>query len=232
MSIFLIEVITIAITFISLLFLVINTIALIFKTITEVRHLHKINLDIKNISFFKGKGIRFPYINESNIITNVRLKKEDIIYIATSSRKKPLYFYLEKENSKDDVSNTNKEKYSIVEEIYNKKKKQYVYAIVILAISASIYCCMDIFFNFDFHFEILLFFYALIGLIAILNVLVSYRIKKGYYGTNYEESKEILYYMTEDKDKNNINPGKRIFNDIDVYNKVREQIPEDGELQY
>lgn len=124
-------------------------------------------------------------------------------------------------------------KYSIVEEMYNKKRRRYQYAVVFLSISAGIYSCMGIFLNFNFQVEVLLLLFVLIGLIAILNSLVSYRIKKGYYGTNYGESKEILYYLKTDKNRNDKNSGKKIFNDIDAYNKASDQISEvNGEPQY
>lgn len=50
------------------------------------------------------------------------------------------------------------------------------------------------------------------GLIAFYNILIIYRSRKGYYGTNYDEAKEILYFIKQNN--NDINKGKKIFNDF------------------
>lgn len=56
----------------------------------------------------------------------------------------------------------------------------------------------------------------LVGLACLLvlyNILIIYRYEKGYYGTNYEEAKELLYYIKKTKNNHNDSNGKKIFNE-------------------
>lgn len=121
---------------------------------------------------------------------------------------------------------------SIVEEVLYKKKKQYYNALCAIVFSANVYCYGDIFFHINAKTEILLFLYVIMGFIIVSGLLVSYRIKKGYYGTNYEEGKELLFYLIKNSDKNNKDSGKKIFNKP-ADNKENVNLPAmEGELQY
>lgn len=128
---------------------------------------------------------------------------------------------------------SNKKPKSIVDEIYNKKQKQFDYALLSLGWGMLFYCIINKAFHTDIKIEIIIFLGGLIGLIIILRILVSYRIEKGYYGMNYEECKELIHYLMENKDKDDIDKGKKIFNEIEECNGVgQEVIAGVGELQY
>lgn len=121
---------------------------------------------------------------------------------------------------------------SIVEEIYTKKIGQYNKSSSIICICIVIYYFLNIFFSTDIKIEVIIFLYALIGFTIISKVIIGYRIKKGYYGKNYEEGKEILSYLTIDKDKNDKNSGKKIYNEINQCNKAEKRVSVEGEPQY
>jgi len=122
---------------------------------------------------------------------------------------------------------------SIVDEIYNKKKQQIDWALLPAIIITHLYCAISVIYYPDIKIEILIILDVLIGLIIMSKLLLFYRIKKGYYGMNYEECKELIYYLMNDKDKNDINRGKKIFNEIEDYNKVGQEVTAVvGELQY
>ena len=115
-------------------------------------------------------------------------------------------------------------KNSIVEEIYCKKIKQYTHAMNAIGVCILIYCINIKLFSTEIKMELLIFLFVLFGLTIILRILISYRIKKGYYGSNYEEGKEMLYYLLVDQD-NNKNSVKKIFNKMEECNNLEEKLP-------
>lgn len=135
--------------------------------------------------------------------------------------------------TKGEYSYPNKMQYSIVEELYNKKTKQYNYAVIPLLFGAILYCFIDIFFDMNTNMELMIFLDIFICFVLISRGLIVYRIKHGYYGTNYEEAKELLYYLIQDNDNNDKNIGKKLFTEIDNYNVEKSVEPvTNGELQY
>ena len=117
-----------------------------------------------------------------------------------------------------------KEQDSIIEELLNKKKKTYNNAIKLIFIAALIYCIINIIFDRNIKMEIIMFLYIFVVLIIISQLLIRYRIKKGYFGTNYEEAREIFIYLMENNNKGDKNSGKKIFNEIDK-NKAKDIVP-------
>lgn len=50
---------------------------------------------------------------------------------------------------------------------------------------------------------------------------------------NYEECRELMKYLLNDVDKNDIDKGKKVFNEADDYGKAKEKDPAIvGEPQY
>lgn len=122
---------------------------------------------------------------------------------------------------------------SYVKEIYNKKKKQYKKSSIIIVICIMTYFLKNMIFHTEIKVGMLIFLYGLFALITIGRLLAYYRIERGFYGANYEESKEILHYLLEDQDKNNKISGKKIFNEIEDRNKSEEKLPVlGGKLEY
>ena len=122
---------------------------------------------------------------------------------------------------------------SIIDELYTKKKRKINYALIVGFIGIVFYYCANIIFNTDIKIEIIIFLYGSFILVLISKVLVSYRIKKGYYGMNFDECKELMLYLMNDIDKNDIDKGKRIFNETDDCSNVKERETEIvGEPQY
>lgn len=168
---------------------------------------------INYIKAFIKKSQRFQYIIPRARMASISirvLKKEQV---KLQEKNKELYSFIDDAQKYEKIN-------SIVEDIYFKKIGQYNKASLIICISIVIYF-LNVFFTKNIKIEVLIFLDALICFIIILKLLISHRIEKEYYGTNYEESKEILYYITADSDKNDKNSGKKIFDDIDAYNKVK-----------
>lgn len=113
---------------------------------------------------------------------------------------------------------------SVIEELFIKKKKTYNHAIKLMFIAALLYCIINIIFDINIKNEVIILLDIVVVLMIISQLLISYRIKKGYFGTNYDEAKEILIYLIENNDKNDKNSGKKIFNEIDE-NKAKDIVP-------
>lgn len=188
---------------------------------------------IKIFDFFGDIIFNTSYaVSLISVIISVLLRV-GIMKISKEKSKMRLFIikYIFKFYDNDSENNTNKS--IIVEEIYEKKKKIYNRALSAILLCILIYCIKNILFNTEINMAFLIFLYVLVGLIMISRILISYRISKGYYGTNYEESKEILYYLLEDKDKNDKNSGKKIFNEIEERNNLEEKLPvSGGNLEY
>lgn len=55
-----------------------------------------------------------------------------------------------------------------------------------------------------------------IWLVLVNQILLNYRNKKGYYGTNYDEAKEIIYFIKKSSsDDINKFGGKKILNEVE-----------------
>ncbi len=67
--------------------------------------------------------------------------------------------------------------------------------------------------NFNSVFILCLFVNILTCIITIYLYLINYRNKLGYFGNNYDEAKELLYFIKMIKDDSDINKGKKIFNE-------------------
>lgn len=181
---------------------------------------------------FRSKFFR-RITDESYLITRKMLKKmlKDELFVEKKIKKKQI-IYIDKKGNVKKVSDSYKKQISIVEEMYYKNIEQYNRASIIICASIIVYYCINIFFTNDIKIEVLILLYVLFIFIAILRFLSGYRIKRGFYGTNYAEGKEILYYLAQNSDKNDNNTGKRIFNEVVAQNEIGAKIPANGEPQY
>lgn len=68
----------------------------------------------------------------------------------------------------------------------------------------------------DVHYIIFALLTVLVWLIVICQILLIYRNEKGYYGTNYDEAKEIIYFiMKSSNDDINTHGGKKFLNEME-----------------
>lgn len=142
-------------------------------------------------------------------------------------------YYDDEQATIDEPFYLNKEQKSTVDKIYDKKKKQFNKALLALFLGMLIYYFIHILFDAGIKIGVFIILGVSIVLIITLRLLVSYRVKKGYYGMNYEECKELIYFLMDNKDNNNIDNGKKIFNEIeDCYKAGQEATVVAGELQY
>lgn len=194
------------------------------------------------LSIFQEKILRILRNRRQIKISRRKYRMRNEVYkhflaIIYDERTKILKHKKEMDNVTKILKKTNKnlDKYqnSIVDDIYRKKKRKMNYALIVEFVGIAFYFCINIILNTDIKFEILFFLYGSFMLILLLKVLVSYRIKKGYYGMNYGECKELMKYLLNDVDKNDIDKGKKVFNDTNDYEKVKEKDPAIvGEPQY
>lgn len=125
------------------------------------------------------------------------------------------------------------EKNSIIDEMYKKRNERFNYVLFLTLVSIELYIGTNEIFSTDIQMEVLYFLCVLTILVIILKRLLFYRIKKGYYGMNYEECRELMKYLLNDVDKNDIDKGKKVFNEADDYGKAKEKDPAIvGEPQY
>lgn len=121
---------------------------------------------------------------------------------------------------------------SVIDDLLYKKRKKYKHAIKLVFVTALIYCITNIIFNNNIRIEVIIFLDIFAVLIIISQLLINYRIKKGYFGTNYTEAKEVLYFLKVNNNKNN-KTGKKILNEIYNTNKIPQStLAEKGNLQY
>lgn len=103
-----------------------------------------------------------------------------------------------------------------VSEIYIIEKIRECNYIIILMFCVSFLYYLLYFFkilNFNSVFILCLFVNILTCIITIYLYLINYRNKLGYFGNNYDEAKELLYFIKMIKDDSDINKGKKIFNE-------------------
>lgn len=120
-------------------------------------------------------------------------------------------------NRNDDFEKIN---INICHEIYNYKMYKIMSSLIfILPLSMYIYRLQDYLASNKFNNEIIkkLFIFwitFLLVLTYLYRVILKYRIKRGYFGANYQEAKEILYYIKNSNDNNRHN-GKKIFDETE-----------------
>lgn len=122
---------------------------------------------------------------------------------------------------------------SIIDKLYKKNNRMINHAIAANFLGIVIYYFTNIVLGTDIEVEIIMLLYGSTILVLILKALIYYRVKKGYYGMNYDECKELIQYLMNDIDKNDIDKGKKIFNETNDYKKARGKNPSIiGETQY
>lgn len=109
---------------------------------------------------------------------------------------------------------------TICNELFSEKvniSKKVLNRFSLLIFIYFIYC---IIFDLKIHKIVLSFvlFYCILILLDL--ILIDYRIEKGYFGTNYIEAKEILYYIKKSNKKNS-QTGKKIFKEIKSMDNVK-----------
>lgn len=138
---------------------------------------------------------------------SIKIKKHRKLYKEFNKRIKAEAIIIKKSDKKN----------SIVDNFILDKKKEFNRSFKILLISALINCYAYIIFDYKIKIGVLILLCTLILFNIILQLVVSYRINKGYYGTNYAEARELLIFLIENNDKNDKNSGMRIFDELDVY---------------
>lgn len=96
---------------------------------------------------------------------------------------------------------------SLVEFYLEKIKEQSRLSSIVLAMSVGIYLLVCAVIDSPIQAEIVIFPLMLIAVIQARLVLIAYRIRSGFYGTNYYEAKEIISFM-HDPDNNGGTPPK------------------------
>lgn len=211
---------------------IVYIIGMLLRIMTQIKHMYetkklinKLELEIQKNT---APGFKMKLQRISDVILQGQEKKVRNIIILS----RILEIVLEEKENVEKESYLSKKQRSIVEEIYYKNIEKYNRASIIIYMSIIIYYCINIFFSNNIKIEVVILLYVFWALTLILRFLIGYRVKRGYYGTNYGESKEILYYLAENRDKNDKNSGKKIFNEIDVPDNAGAKIPAKGELQY
>lgn len=108
----------------------------------------------------------------------------------------------------------NKIKPNVVKDLLSKKIRSCFCALILNIGCLLVFFAINSWSTINIKTEVIICLCSLIFCMLIFNLLTIYRISKGYYGTNYEEAKELIYLFKEDSNKNGKNTGKKIFNDI------------------
>lgn len=133
-------------------------------------------------------------------------------FLLTFSNKDHMYvtFY-----TLDEINDTICKKKSVSEIYIIEKIRDYNYIMIMLFSVSFLYYLLYFFkiLNFNSVFILCLFVNILTWIITIYLYLINYRNKLGYFGNNYDEAKELLYFIKLIKDDSDINKGKKIFNE-------------------
>lgn len=104
-----------------------------------------------------------------------------------------------------------KKQNTFVEDFYRKQKKQSLQSLFAILVYLLSYYTFSIIYKIEIQKNILIYIYIYSLLILFSKLVLYFRIKSGYYGTNYEEARELLYFLIN-INKNDLNSGKKIFN--------------------
>lgn len=131
------------------------------------------------------------------------------------------------------VHENNEIKQNVVENLLSKKIKRNNFALILLSVCFLAYRATGSLSIVEMKNEVAICLSLFIFCVLIFNLLIRYRISKSYYGTNYEEAKELIYLFKEDSDKNGKNTGKKLFTDINDQVNAKEIVPvPDSQWQY
>lgn len=109
----------------------------------------------------------------------------------------------------------------IIDDYYKERNDQLNVSLAVISFGVVSYWVPHLILNKEPQMEVLFFLCTCAFLVCIAKFLIYFRIKNDYYGTNYEEAKELLYYLMKSNDKNNRNSGKKIFNEEKKYTDLR-----------
>ncbi len=122
----------------------------------------------------------------------------------------------------------NKESKTFEESILETKTKNNCITIIGIMLAVLIYNSLYFIFGINLKTEIFLVLTIMICMIVLHQTVITYRIKRGVYGSNYGEAKELLYYIKEySKNNKDINKGKKIFNEVNEC-----QLEKSGQVEY
>ena len=98
----------------------------------------------------------------------------------------------------------------IFEAFLDKQYKKNTIALIGILLFFVVYVVINVILNKEIKSFIPIFLAVMSVVITLNQSFTAYRVKKQYFGTCYDEAKEILYFVKESKDKNPTN-GKFIF---------------------
>lgn len=106
----------------------------------------------------------------------------------------------------------NKANIDIITTFLDKQFDKNTIAVTGISIFIPIYILIHILLSKEMNYTIPVFLIIVAVMIVINQSLTIYRVKKQYFGTSYDEAREILYFVKKSKDKDS-NNGKFIFTD-------------------
>lgn len=110
---------------------------------------------------------------------------------------------------------------SILDMLINEKSKRNENMMIVISIYMILNYYLYVFVNVNIQYVVFVLLTALVWLIVIYQIVLIYRSKNGYYGTNYEEAKEIIYFTKKLSDDDiNMSGGPKILNEIENQDSV------------
>lgn len=109
------------------------------------------------------------------------------------------------------LNKQNEKKSSICYELYKKKNKNLNKLWFEIFVFISVNSIMNKFIDTKTKNIVSASLLILFVLVSINKIILNYRFKNGYFGTNYLEAKELIYYIKNSK--NNTHKGKKIFDE-------------------
>lgn len=103
-------------------------------------------------------------------------------------------------------------KIDIIEKFSKAQFQKNTIALISVTFCLIICLCLRTFLTIEINRMVSVILIILAWLIVIRQFLLVYRVKKQYYGTNYEEAKELLRFLIQSID-NDTHSGKYVFND-------------------
>lgn len=100
----------------------------------------------------------------------------------------------------------------ILEKFLKKQLKKNTLALIAVFICLIIYSCLYFVSNMNLEHVILIILNILPWMIMLHRVLVIYRVKNQFYGTNYDEAKELIYFIKNSRNNDSQN-GNYYFNE-------------------
>lgn len=137
-----------------------------------------------------------------------QIKSSSPIFINLMGKEMPVFLYKQKKEDKKSYN-------SVSDILIGKKSKKNDNVMKLMFVFVMINCFFS-FINVNIRDIVYLVLTVQIWLVLINQILLNYRNKKGYYGTNYDEAKEIIYFIKKSSnDDINKFGGKKILNEVE-----------------